>query len=109
MTDQTALSETLAALRDEVRRLGERVAALERAKALPPAPPAPAAEAKPPSPGPISEEIVLVIGAAIAAFLGKKPHIRQIRLLSSAAWSQQGRLTIQASHARGARQTRSAQ
>jgi methylmalonyl-CoA carboxyltransferase large subunit len=35
----------------------------------------------------------------VAAFLGKKPHIRQIRLLGSAAWSQQGRVTIQASHA----------
>ena len=51
----------------------------------------------------------LGISAAIAAFLGKKPHIRQIRLLGSAAWSQQGRLTIQASHALGARTTRSSQ
>ena len=47
----------------------------------------------------LSEELVLVISAAIAAFLGKKPHIRQIRLLGSAAWAQQGRVTIQASHA----------
>jgi len=42
---------------------------------------------------------VLVISAAVAAFLGKKPHIRQIRLLGSVAWAQQGRTTIQASHA----------
>jgi methylmalonyl-CoA carboxyltransferase large subunit len=41
----------------------------------------------------------MVIGAAVAAFLGKKAHVRQIRLLGSAAWSQQGRVTIQASHA----------
>jgi methylmalonyl-CoA carboxyltransferase large subunit len=47
----------------------------------------------------LSEELLLVISAAIAAFLGKKPHIRQIRLLGSAAWPQQGRVTIQASHA----------
>jgi methylmalonyl-CoA carboxyltransferase large subunit len=40
-----------------------------------------------------------VIGAAIAAYLGKKPHIRQIRLLGTTGWAQQGRLTIQASHA----------
>jgi methylmalonyl-CoA carboxyltransferase 12S subunit len=40
-----------------------------------------------------------VIAAAIAAFLGKKAHIRQIRLLGSAAWAQEGRVTIQASHA----------
>ena len=43
-------------------------------------------------------EMVLVIGAAVAAFLGKKAPIRQIRLLGSAAWAQQGRVTIQASH-----------
>jgi methylmalonyl-CoA carboxyltransferase large subunit len=47
----------------------------------------------------LSEELVLVISAAIAAFLGKKPHIRQIRLLSSHAWAEHGRVTIQASHA----------
>ena len=47
----------------------------------------------------LSEELVLVISAAIAAFLGKKAHIRQIRLIGSAAWAQQGRVIIQASHA----------
>ena len=46
----------------------------------------------------ISEETLLVISAAIAAFLGVKPHIRQIRLLDGAPWGQQGRVTIQASH-----------
>ena len=56
--------------------------------------------AQQPAAEPLSEELVLVISAAIAAFLGKRPHIRQIRLLGSAAWAQQGRLTIQASHAR---------
>jgi methylmalonyl-CoA carboxyltransferase 12S subunit len=45
-----------------------------------------------------SEEIVLIISAAVAAFLGKKAPIRQIRLLGSTAWAQQGRVTIQASH-----------
>jgi methylmalonyl-CoA carboxyltransferase large subunit len=90
--DLARLADTLEALRREVARLNERVAALEAA-ARPAAPPAaPAAEG-------LSEELVLVIGAAIAAFLGKKPHIRQIRLLGSAAWAQQGRATIQASHA----------
>jgi len=43
--------------------------------------------------------LVPVIGAAIAAYLGKRPHIRQIRLLRSDAWAQEGRTTIQASHA----------
>jgi methylmalonyl-CoA carboxyltransferase large subunit len=59
----------------------------------PPKEPTPA----PPAEG-LSDEMVLVIGAAVAAFLGKKAPIRQIRLLGSAAWAQQGRVTIQASH-----------
>jgi len=40
----------------------------------------------------------VAIGAAVAAFLGKRAHVRQIRLVGSAAWGQQGRVTIQASH-----------
>jgi methylmalonyl-CoA carboxyltransferase large subunit len=87
-------------LRAELARLAERVAALEAQLATP------KASLAPPSPEPrpvasevgLSEELVLVISAAIAAFLGKKPHIRQIRLLGAAGWVQQGRATIQASH-----------
>jgi methylmalonyl-CoA carboxyltransferase large subunit len=41
----------------------------------------------------------VVISAAVAAFLGKKPHLRQVRLVGTSSWSQQGRATIQASHA----------
>jgi methylmalonyl-CoA carboxyltransferase large subunit len=92
--DVAGLAETLEALRQEVRRLNERVAALEAAAPGPVRPAAPAAAAEG-----LSEELVLVISAAIAAYLGKRPHIRQIRLLGSAAWAQQGRVTIQASHA----------
>src|SRR5262245_11135607 len=99
------VAETLEALRRELAELGERVAALERRAGAggagdaapapaPPAAPAAAAEG-------LSEETVLVIAAAVAAFLGKKAPIRQIRLLGSAAWAQQGRVTIQASHALG--------
>ena len=44
------------------------------------------------------EELVATISAAIAAYLGFKPHIRQIRLLGSASWAQHGRASIQASH-----------
>ena len=46
----------------------------------------------------ITEEEVLAISAAIAAWLGVQAHVRQIRLIRSAAWAQQGRATIQASH-----------
>ena len=60
----------------------------------PPAPvPAPQPEA-----APISEEIMLVIAAAVAAYLGERAHVRVIRLVPSHAWAQQGRLSIQASH-----------
>ena len=99
--------DTLEALRQELARLGERVAALETAAgAACAAAPAVQPPGRPDRDGPprgeaegLSEELVLVISAAIAAFLGKKPHIRQIRLLGSDAWAQQGRVTIQASHA----------
>ena len=35
---------------------------------------------------------------AIGAYLGVRAHIRQIRLVSTNAWAQQGRVSIQASH-----------
>jgi methylmalonyl-CoA carboxyltransferase large subunit len=98
--DLARLADTLEALRREVGRLSERVAALEGAAR--PARPAPSAADG------LSEELVLVISAAIAAYLGKKPHIRQIRLLRSDAWAQQGRATIQASHALSVSTTRRA-
>ena len=46
----------------------------------------------------ISEEELLAISAALAAFFGVQPHIRQIRLIRTGAWAQQGRVTIQTSH-----------
>jgi methylmalonyl-CoA carboxyltransferase large subunit len=93
--DRAEISETLEAIRRELVRLGERVAALEAAARLK------LREATPPvqKVAEVDEEMVLVLSAAVAAFLGKRPHIRQIRLLGSAAWTQQGRVTIQASHA----------
>jgi len=63
-------------------------------KAAAPAPaPAPAEEVAP--------EIVLVISAAVAAFLGKRARVRGARLVRTApsnAWAQQGRVFVQASH-----------
>jgi methylmalonyl-CoA carboxyltransferase large subunit len=93
--DLARVADALEALRQEVARLGERVTALEKAagaKGAAERRPAAAADG-------LSEELVLVIGAAVAAYLGKRAPIRQIRLLGSAGWAQQGRLTIQASHA----------
>jgi methylmalonyl-CoA carboxyltransferase large subunit len=94
--NSAAVAEALEALRQEVARLNERVAALEaRTGSAPRA----VASAQPAAAEELSEEILLVLSAAIAAYLGKKAPIRQIRLLRSDAWAQQGRTTIQASHA----------
>jgi methylmalonyl-CoA carboxyltransferase large subunit len=82
-------------LEAQVRDLQRRLAKLEAAAAAPRAP------SEPPAPAPdaeITEAEILAISAALAAYLGVRPRIRQIRLLSSAAWAQQGRVSIQASH-----------
>jgi methylmalonyl-CoA carboxyltransferase large subunit len=55
-------------------------------------------ESKRPAEEEVSEEIALVIAAAVAAYLGKRPRIRRIRMVGSGAWAQQGRVSIQASH-----------
>jgi methylmalonyl-CoA carboxyltransferase 12S subunit len=97
------MAEALEALRQQMDRLSQRVAALEATgvAAGQPTPARPKAQAAPvPTEEDLSDELVMVIGAAIAAFLGKKAHVRQIRLLSSAAWLHQGRVTIHASHSR---------
>src|SRR5690242_20711656 len=104
-------TDDLAALRQELARLSERLAALEAAAARGQGsgarsqgtgPGAQTSDSRPPAPQEdegLSEELILVISAAVAAFLGKKPHIRQIRLLGVTNWAQQGRVMIQASHA----------
>lgn len=92
--DAAQILESLSQLRDEVARLSQRVAALESRVAGQRGADQAAAEA----PEPIAADTILVISAAVAAFLGVKPHIRQIRLLGSPSWAQQGRATIQASH-----------
>ncbi len=55
---------------------------------------APVAEA----PAEITEDELIAITAAIGAYLGVRAHIRQIRLVGTSAWAQQGRVSIQASH-----------
>lgn len=82
---------------------------------------APGAPAAPPAPGPlpteavaasasapaaeasasrdaVPEDVLLVLSAAVAAFLGERAHIRQVRLVHSDAWAQQGRVAVMASH-----------
>jgi methylmalonyl-CoA carboxyltransferase large subunit len=93
------LADVLAAiesLRTELAALSERVQKLEinSNTAIATAPKQGAQESVPLLP----EVLIATISAAIAAYLGKKPHIRQIRLVGSSSWSEQGRVSIQASH-----------
>jgi methylmalonyl-CoA carboxyltransferase large subunit len=109
----TDLESLILELKEQVRALTERLASVEAAVAPPGAvaAPAPVSTAEPalapaatpaaPEPTPaetIGEEELTVIAAAIAAYLGVRAHIRQIRLVSSSAWAQEGRVSIQASH-----------
>lgn len=77
----------VAEMRAEINALKLRVSALEcnavQAAAAPAAP---------------SEEDMLAISAAVAAFLGVRARIRQVRLVHSSAWAQVGRMGTHASH-----------
>jgi methylmalonyl-CoA carboxyltransferase large subunit len=57
-----------------------------------------AAPAEPPRPPEVTEEDMVFIAAAVAAYLGVRARIRQVRLVQSSAWAQVGRATIHASH-----------
>lgn len=100
------LLATLQALRDEVRGLSRRVAELEGSLAAagiqrPAAPPSVVAPAPAAAPAAeITEETLLAISAAVAAYLGVRAHIRQVRLIQSTTWGQIGRLNVHASHQR---------
>ncbi len=102
------LAELLENVQTQLATLSERVELLEAGSSTQPADPAdeprpevPLMAAAPetePSEPELTEEELLAISAAIAAFMGVRVHIRQIRLLSSRSWAQQGRVSIQASH-----------
>ena len=75
--------DELAQLRSEIRALGRRVEHLEgELQKLR---------------EPIPEDDIFLLAAAVAAYLGKRAPIRQIRLVGTSSWSQQGRVSIQAS------------
>ena len=96
------LLATLQALRDEVRGLAGRVAELEGCLAAagirPPI--TPPTIMKPTPAAGITEDELLAISAAVAAYLGVRAHIRQVRLIQSTTWGQIGRLNVHASHQR---------
>jgi methylmalonyl-CoA carboxyltransferase large subunit len=92
-------------IRAQIAGLTDRVATLEGKSGS--AQPVGANQAQPAGPEPatpepaaesISEEILMAISAGVAAFFGERVRIRQIRVVSSPAWAQQGRVWIQASH-----------
>jgi methylmalonyl-CoA carboxyltransferase large subunit len=88
------LAATLEQLQAQMAEISRRIQMLEK-----PAQPVPAAVAAPaPVAAAITEEELLAISAAIGAYLGVRAHIRQIRLVGTTAWAQQGRVSIQASH-----------
>jgi methylmalonyl-CoA carboxyltransferase large subunit len=107
----TAMSRRM--IRQEVHRL-ESLIGSDGAKAPPAAAPVPVPAAAPAAPPPaapktaepekveeISPDVILVLGAAVAAFLGKRARIKSTRLVRTApsnAWAQQGRVFVQASH-----------
>ena len=107
---QLAMERQLGELAGAVKALQARVAELSQPAALNPAT-APAAgvktaaakEAVPRETGEVTPEMLVVIAAAVTAFLGKKVRIRSAKMLQSPyevvnPWSQQGRVLIHASH-----------
>ena len=98
-----ALAEILEKVQAQLATLSERLDRLEAAAPKPSGDGTHAVEAakepaaEPPKPE-ITEDELIAISAALGAFLGVRVRIRQIRLLSSDAWAQQGRVSIQASH-----------
>jgi methylmalonyl-CoA carboxyltransferase large subunit len=102
------LAEALEKVQAQLATLSARVEQLESASLKPPAASEaiavpepefkePAAAPEPPKPE-ITEEELIAISAALGAYMGVRIRIKQIRLLGSHAWSQQGRVSIQASH-----------
>jgi methylmalonyl-CoA carboxyltransferase large subunit len=100
------LAVALERIQAQLAALSERVEKLEAAGLKPSAieEPLPAQATSGPEPPPapakpeITEEELIAISAALAAYLGVRVRVKQIRLLSSHAWAQQGRVSIQASH-----------
>lgn len=100
----TALAEILEKVQAQLAALSERLDRLEAAQPNAPAAAAPAVPEpkKEAAPEPVKQEItedeLIAISAALGAYLGVRVRIKQIRLVHTDAWAQQGRVSIQASH-----------
>ena len=104
-------------VRSEVHRLESLIESRNGKEAAAPAPApipavvpvaAPAMAAQPAAKAPepeiaeeVSPDMIMVLTAAVAAFMGKRARVRGARLVRNApsnAWAQQGRVFVQASH-----------
>lgn len=105
---QLAMESQLSELAGSIKALQARVAELNQ-----PAASAPVVEVKTAASaakdsahretGEVTPEILVVITAAVTAFLGKKVRIRSAKMLQSSCevvnpWSQQGRMLVHTSH-----------
>ncbi len=84
-TEPTVPTETLAELKALVAELAARVQTLEEE----------AAQRHPA----VSDDVLLAISAACAAYLGKRATIKQVHLRRGGAWATQGLATVQQQHA----------
>ena len=84
MSETNESSETIADLKALVAKLAVRVQTLEEE----------AAQRHPA----VSEDVLLAISAACAAYLGKRGTIKQVHLRRGGGWAAQGRVAAQQSH-----------
>lgn len=90
-------------LGDHSRLLADVLARLPAAQAAPQTHVSAATDAATAAESVVSPELLIVMGAAVTSFLGKKVRIRSAKMLQSPyeiinPWAQQGRVTVQASH-----------
>ena len=100
---QLAMERQLGELAGAVKALQARVAELSQPPVLQPVVDMKTAGAKEAVHGEVTPEMLVVIAAAVTAFLGKKVRIRSAKMLHPPCevvnpWSQQGRVLIHASH-----------
>jgi hypothetical protein len=98
--DPQVENEELLALKRQVASLAEKLDRLQTEMARLTGATAPAS---PPREEAVRHEMLVIIAAAVSSFLGRKIRIRSARMLQSPhetvnPWSQQGRVSVQASH-----------
>jgi methylmalonyl-CoA carboxyltransferase 12S subunit len=96
------VNERLRGMEERIGRLELQIAGSAKPVAIAAAPvPAPVQAAPKKEEEQIEPEVLMVIAAAVAAFMGKKARIRRVRRSVAGGmnpWAQQGRVSIQASH-----------